>query len=478
MKLTLVNTIKEKDNLIILAGKKFIPDKIIFSKRESDYIKERIKKDDVVIINQYKRYVYVVPAGELKKEDPGATLEKARDAAGKIVGHANKKALKSVVIKNETREKDITLAFAEGMVLSNYQFLKYFSKSEKKKNSLTEAGLLDKKISKKDFEFFGNIMEGIAIARDLTNEPLSYLTAQKLSQEIDKLAPRSGFSVEIFDHKKIESLKMGGLLAINRGSIDPPTFTTIEWKAKNAVNKNPVVLVGKGVVFDTGGLSLKPTDSMDYMKSDMAGAAAVTGTIFALARSKMPLWVVALIPATDNRPGENAVVPGDVVTMHDGTTVEVLNTDAEGRMILADALSYAKRFKPMLVIDIATLTGSANQAVGPHGIPFMGTANKTIKEKLTVAGDLFRERLIEFPLWNEYGEMIKSSIADIKNTGGKTAGMITAGKFLEHFTDYPWIHIDIAGQAFKKTNGSYLGKGATGVGVRLLSGFLNKISEK
>jgi leucyl aminopeptidase len=268
---------------------------------------------------------------------------------------------------------------------------------------------------------------------------------------------------------------MGGLLAVNRGSLDPPTFSILTWKPENARNKKPFVLVGKGVVYDTGGLSLKPTlDSMDYMKCDMAGAAAVAATLYALAGNKVPVYVVGLIPSTDNRPDGNAYVPGDVIRMFNGSTVEVLNTDAEGRMILADALAWSDRYKPRLVINVATLTGAAHAAIGKYGIVSMGNAGKAEMEKLRESGDRVAERIAEFPFWSDYDELLKSDVADLKNIGGKYAGAITAGKFLEHFTKSPFIHLDIAGPAFNKTKDSYRGKGGSGIAVRLLYDFLKK----
>ena len=270
---------------------------------------------------------------------------------------------------------------------------------------------------------------------------------------------------------------MGGLLAVNRGSQLPPTFTIMEWKPEGHKNTKPVVLVGKGVVYDTGGLSLKPTpNSMDFMKSDMGGAAAVIGAIYAAAKAKLPLHIVGLIPATDNRPGEDAYVPGDVVKMHSGLNVEVLNTDAEGRMILADALSYAKKYDPELVIDLATLTGAAARAVGPQGVVYMGTADEDTKFKIEGSSYHVHERLIELPLWEEYDEMIKSDIADINNVGGPAAGAITAGMFLKHFVSYPWLHIDIASMAWMDRNDGYRLKNGTGVGVRLLFDFLKNLN--
>jgi leucyl aminopeptidase len=246
----------------------------------------------------------------------------------------------------------------------------------------------------------------------------------------------------------------------------------MEWNPKNASNKKPIVLVGKGIVYDTGGLSLKPTpNSMDLMKIDMGGAGTVIGAMQAIASNKVNKHVIALIPATDNRPSGNAYAPGDVITMHDGTTVEVLNTDAEGRMVLADALSFAKKYKPELVIDLATLTGAAVAAIGHYGFVSMHEGAREQHAELKKVGDEVHERLAEFPFWEDYGELIKSDIADIKNLGGPHAGAITAGKFLAHFADYPFIHIDLPA-VYSKAKYGYRGKGATGMGVRLLYQFI------
>jgi leucyl aminopeptidase len=214
---------------------------------------------------------------------------------------------------------------------------------------------------------------------------------------------------------------------------------------------------------------------MDYMKCDMAGGAVAAAVIYFAAKCKLPLHLIALIPSTDNRPDGNAYAPGDVIFMHSGHSVEVLNTDAEGRLLLADALSYAKAFHPELVIDIATLTGSAAMAIGSQGIVGMGTASEPVFTALKCSGENVYERIVQFPLWEEYGESIKSDIADMKNIGAREAGAITAGKFLEKFVDYPWIHLDIAGPAFLNSADHYRTKGGTAVGVRLLINFLNSL---
>jgi leucyl aminopeptidase len=359
----------------------------------------------------------------------------------------------------------------EGLALSCYEFLKY--KSEKKGNKLKHIRLYGQGLSKEMVEELNNLLEATFIARDLVNEPVIYLTAEQLSEDITAYGEKAGFEVEVLNKTKIASLKMGGLLAVNMGSPNPPTFNILEYKPAHATNSQPYILVGKGVVYDTGGLSLKPTpNSMDMMKSDMAGAAAVVGAIYALAKNTVPVHVIGLIPATENRPDGNAITPGDVITMYSGKTVEVMNTDAEGRLILADALHFAAKYKPGLVIDLATLTGSAARAIGKEGIVYMGTASEEIKKEFEAAGREVYERLVEFPLWEEYGSQIESTIADIKNLGGADAGAITAGKFLEHFVSYPWLHLDIAGGAFLASADSYRGKNGTGLGVRLLYHYL------
>jgi leucyl aminopeptidase len=350
-------------------------------------------------------------------------------------------------------------------------------KKEEKKNYLEKISVFHPEMTSEDIDTLNNILKAVFWVRDAVNEPVNYMNATKFASEIQEIGKQVNLNVEVFDKKKIESLRMGGLLAVNKGSIDPPTFTICEWKPENAKNNKPYILVGKGVMYDTGGLSLKPTaGSMDFMKSDMAGAAAVAGTLYALALTHQPVWVIGIMPATDNRPDGNAYTPGDIIKMYNGLSVEVLNTDAEGRLILADALSYADRYEPELVIDLATLTGSAIMAIGKYASVFMGNADNSCFNKLENAGNNTNERLVRFPFWDEYAESLKSNIADLKNIGERYGGAISAGKFLEHFTKSPYIHIDIAGPAFVDTDDAYIVKGSTGFGVRLLIEFFKNIS--
>lgn len=371
--------------------------------------------------------------------------------------------------------KEDVFNFTEGLLLASYQFLKYRSTKEKEALRLAQV-YLSPEITKKQISELQNQIKAVFWARDMVNEPVSGLNAEQLGEAILGLSEEAGIRTHTLGKTQIESLKMGGLLAVNKGSMDPPTFTIMEYKPVKPVNKKPIVLVGKGVVYDTGGLSLKPTaGSMDVMKSDMAGAAAVAGAIYLAALQKLNVHVVGLIPATDNRPGQNAYAPGDIITMFNGSTVEVLNTDAEGRMILADALSYSTKYKPELVISVATLTGAAVRAIGTKATAAMGNADDKTFQQLEKAGAQVHERIVRLPFWDEYAEEMKSKIADLKNIGGPNAGMITAGKFLEHFTKHPYIHLDIAGPAWLDTKEDYKGQGGTGVGVRLLYNYLKKI---
>lgn len=450
-------------------------DKLGFTKDEIGFVERMREEEDLVHLTKVDKNIflyYIDPDW-----DRFHRLEMLRKAGFRLSKTINRIKIEELELVNHTNDLESGLAMAEGMALSNYQFLKYFSDKEKRKNHLKKISLVDSKLRPEELEVLSAVIKSVYKARDLVNEPVSYLTASRLAEEIESMGKEAGFSTEVFHKKKIESLRMGGLLAVNKGSIDPPTFTIMEWKPLNPVNTKPYVLVGKGVVYDTGGLSLKPTrNSMDYMKSDMSGAAAVAGAMHALASTNIPIHIIALVPATDNRPDGNAYTPGDVITMYNGKTVEVLNTDAEGRMILADALSYASSYDPELIIEFSTLTGSAVAAVGHLGMVGMTNVPEEQFNELKEAGNKVFERIAEFPFWDEYSEMLKSNIADLKNIGGRQAGAITAGKFLEHFTDHPFIHLDIAGCAFIEKEKSYQGQGGTGVGVRLVYEYFRNIA--
>ena len=297
-----------------------------------------------------------------------------------------------------------------------------------------------------------------------------------LKAEADKVA---GVKCTVMGQKKIESLKMGGLLAVNRGSEDEARFVVLEYKPADRVNKKPVALVGKGVMYDTGGLNIKPEDYMTEMKSDMAGAATMASVVLAAAENGLPVWLKAYLPMTDNRPGKNAYAADDILRMYDGTTVEITNTDAEGRLILADAIAYADAEQPELIIDAATLTGAAVRALGDGAAAVMGQDAEGPMELLRIVGENVYERVAVLPFWKEYDELLKSEVADMINCNLEAkAGAITAGRFLAHFAHHPYIHIDIAGVAFYGKRRSFYGVGASGWGLRLLYAFFQMYGER
>jgi len=472
---TIINTtnrLSKNDNLIFITSDLKNLDEKYFSDNEIQHIRRYNKEHKTTrfSFNQFNRWIFVqILEKERKKE---IRLENYRVSGSKLTPVINEHKIHSLVLIDADNKPEEILAFAEGLALANYQFIKYKKDLAGKLNSLNSIEIYGSGANEKEVDLLNIIIDGTCKCRDLVNEPVAYLNAVKLAEKIELMGEKSGAKVEVLNKKKIESLKMGGLLAVNKGSVDPPTFTIMEWKPKNPFNQKPYVFVGKGVVYDTGGMNIKTADFMNNMKCDMAGAAAVASAVYSIASAKLNVHVIGLIPATDNRLNGNAYVNGDIITMYDGTKVEVINTDAEGRMILADALSYAKKLNPTLVIDTATLTGAALRAIGKYGIVGMQSKADNEFKKLRSSGDKTCERVVEFPLWKEYGELIKSEVGDIKNLGGTDGGAITAGKFLEHFTDYPYIHLDIAGPAFIEKSYKYWPAGGTGIGVRLLFDFV------
>lgn len=436
------------------------------------YIREQLKDKEKksLTYNYIGKYISILIIDE--KKERNALLESVRKHGAGVADAVNAHKAKEVYIVNQTNLPELSLAAAEGISLANYQFI-HHKPSQKTKNSLKSVIITGSGLKQKDVDEANILCRATMKARDLVNEPVNILNASALATAFQKMGKEAGFKVDVLNKSKIKQLKMGGLLAVNAGSVDEPTFSIMEYKPKKARNKKPVVLVGKGVVYDTGGLSLKPTpNSMDSMKCDMAGAAAVGCALYAIASAGLDVHVIGLVPATDNRPGFNAFAPGDIITMMDGSTVEMLNSDAEGRMILADALHYAKRYTPELTIDIATLTGAAMAAIGSNAVVGMGNASDKVKTTIKESGYRVHERIAEMPFWDDYNDLLKSDIADQKNLGGPLAGAITAGKFLEKFTNYPYYHLDIAGPAFIGGKDGYRPKGATGVGVRLLYDFV------
>jgi leucyl aminopeptidase len=308
---------------------------------------------------------------------------------------------------------------------------------------------------------------GVALAKDLGNLPPNICTPTYLGEQAKKMAKTYGFKVEVLDKAAIEKLGMGSFLGVAQGSEEPPKFIVIQ-HLKGKKEQKPVVLVGKGITFDTGGISLKPGAEMDEMKYDMCGAASVLGTFRAIGEMDLAINAVAVIPTCDNMPSGHALKPGDVVTSMSGQTIEVLNTDAEGRLILCDALTYAERFEPSAVIDVATLTGACVIALGHHATGLFSNKD-SLAHELLAAGEAAQDRAWHMPLWDDYQAQLDSNFADIANIGGRAGGSITAACFLSRFTKkYDWAHLDIAGTAWK----SGKDKGGTGRPVALLTAFL------
>ena len=473
VQLAAVQSARTNDNIVILAEKDRLDTlDASLAPHEAAFLRQAAAQE--VSSFFFPRSEGSVFVRVLKAENDAAIAwEDARIAGNELLRELRQYKIDAVTVRNLCQQ-DRSLPFAEGLALGSYQFLKYFSEPAKKEKVLHEIRIESPAASPEVILEANALLEAVFLARDFVNEPLSHFNAIQFADAVKVSGESYGFSVEILGKEKIEALKMGGILAVNRASSVPPQFCVLEWKPEGAKNSKPLVLIGKGVVYDTGGLSLKPSEGMDYMKCDMAGGATVVGTIAAAAKTKLPLHIIGLIPITDNKIGENALAPGDIITMASGTTVEVVNTDAEGRLILADALLFAKKYDPEIVLDMATLTGSAVRALGTQVICYMGNAPENVKAQLEASGFATYERLVELPLWKEFGEDIKSNIADLKNIGSSNAGMITAGKFLEHFAKFPWLHLDIAGPAYLRVANSYRTKEGTGVGVRLLYDFLKK----
>jgi len=366
--------------------------------------------------------------------------------------------------------RDAGQAIAEGSAQGAWQYNEMKKPEEKKAPlELMEVLSLDGTELSQGHTRGQAIGAGQTFARSIQVLPGNVCTPTFVAERARELAQRYGFDITVLDKAAIIQEKMGALMSVAQGSAEEPRFIAIEYKGSAAA---PVVLVGKGVTFDTGGISIKPAQNMEDMKYDMSGAAAVLGTFEMLGRLKPNIHAVGLIPSTENMPSGTAVKPGDVVTSHLGKTIEIINTDAEGRLILADALSYARRYQPAAVVDIATLTGAVVVALGHTASGVMGSDEKLVEE-LRAAADRADERIWPLPLWDEYRDLMKSDIADVKNSGGRPAGSISAGWFLREFVEeFPWAHLDIAGTAYTDREDAGRVKGPTGVGVRLFSEFL------
>ena len=408
------------------------------------------------------------------------TRDRLRGSAACACRYARDMGLKSLAVplsfpqpaNMELREKARDLA--EGALLGVYQFKEFMTKKnnggDKKITTLTllvntARELAAAQDGAKKAEVTA---EAVYLARDLVSRPGNNATPSFLAGTAREIAKKSGLACKVIDAHEAGRLGMGSFLSIAKGSHEPAQFIILEHKPGLKKQLPVIVLIGKAITFDSGGISLKPAKDMEEMKTDMAGGAAVMGALLACARLALPVHAVGIIPATENLPSGHALKPGDIVTSLSGKTIEIITTDAEGRLILADALTYAQRYKPSAIIDLATLTGACVIALGSDVSGLMGTDDGLI-EKIRSAAEKTGEKVWQLPLWDEYGVLIKSDIADLKNTGGRAGGAITAAYFLKEFSEKtPWAHLDIAGTAWTKTAKPYIPKGATGVGVRLL----------
>ncbi len=414
--------------------------------------------------------VVLVGLGEKKEITP----DSFRKAAGHVSRYSGlKSSAKAVFYFGKFDDERFYQAVIEGYLLGSWKLLDYKTgDAAEDKTALKEITFVidnprQLKRLEKAVERGFIIGEGQTMVRELAFTPSNFLTPQLLSKKAQQLARKYKFTCRVLDEKAIAKEKMGALESVARGSNEPPRFIILEYKGAPAGRK-PIVLVGKGVTFDSGGISLKPGLNMHEMKGDMTGAAVVLSTIVTAARLKLPQNVTVLIPATENMPSGKATRPGDIITARNGKTIEIINTDAEGRLILADALDYANEFKPQAVLDIATLTGASLFVLGYSGAPIMGNNDKLLT-RVKEASEATAERVWELPLWDDFYDRMKSSIADLVNSGGRAAGTACAGAFLENFIgDYPWAHIDIAYVDLEPKGRPYIPAGPTGIGLRLL----------
>jgi leucyl aminopeptidase len=413
----------------------------------------------------------ILLAGLGKKEEVNA--EKIRQAGGKAASYLSAQGFKdiSLSLRHFSTLHQSPLSFVEGGLLSLYKFRRYRHDTEdaagiekfiligrKGKSLLNEVSRLVATVSAVNF------------ARDLINTPANDMTPAVLAKTAKAMAG-GRVSLKVLEKKDAKKERMGAYLSVARGSMEPPKFIVLKY---NGGRSAPIALVGKSITFDSGGISSKPGEGMEKMKYDMAGGAVVLAVIRAAAEMRLPVNLIGVLPATENLPSGSASKPGDVVRSVGGKTVEIISTDAEGRLVLADAIGYVKKFKPGGIIDVATLTGACSVALGNEAIAMMGN-DSGLMGRLKAAGEEVYERVWQMPLYEEYLEYIKSDVADLKNSGGKAGSLVTAGYFLKEFAgDTPWVHLDIAGTAWTEKDKPYTVKGATGVGVRLLLNFLKE----
>ncbi len=430
-----------------------------------------------------------VLAGEPKKitllglgKDDALTLRNVRAGLYAIAKTAKKhrSANIGVVVPYTIRglsDTDSVRVIADYLAGTDYKYDAYITqkKDDGKPLSITATLLsdLDAKECKRIQAEAQAIADGVRTVRDMGNTPGNVMTPTRLAERAEEVAKSVGVKCTVYDKRAIEKMKMGGLLAVNKGSHEEPRFVVLEYAPRKA--KTHVALVGKGITFDSGGISIKPADKMEEMKFDMCGAAAVVGTIEAAAKLALPVRITGVIASTENLPGGSAYKPGDIITTSSGKTIEVVNTDAEGRVILSDALHYASKLEPDHMLDYATLTGACVVALGGEAAGLF-TSNDELAQKLIECGERVGDRVWRLPEWDDYKELIRSDWADVKNSGGRWAGATTAALFLKEFVDCPsWAHLDIAGTAYAEHENSREARGATGAGVRVTIAFLESL---
>jgi leucyl aminopeptidase len=480
------NINKNSDYYIFFCEKNFSfnPKKLSFidiNNKEINSILLKNKDEDYFVFNFHstrsKKIIFI------NHKDNKDDFEN-QNIGGKVISEIKLAKEINVIFSNENKSfENYYFNFLLGCYLKKYSFTKYKTIFKKNENVKEIFNLLITSSSKNFFinikNNIENIVSGVFLTRDLVSEPPNYLNPEKFVTEIKKLT-KLGLKVDVFDSSKMKKIGMNALLGVAQGSKNLPYFVTITWKPSNSKNKNPLSFVGKGVCFDTGGISLKPAKFMEDMKYDMAGAGAVVGLMKTLALRKSKSYVIGAVALVENMPGGSAQRPGDIVKSYSGKTIEVLNTDAEGRLILADAIYYIdEQYKPELIVDLATLTGAIVVSLGNEYAGLFSNNDK-LSEKLIKAGEIENEKLWRFPLHKNYDKLMDSKIADIQNinySGG--AGSITAAQFLQRFlkNKTPWAHLDIAGMAWTKKDLDVIPTGATGFGVKLLNKFVEKFYE-
>jgi leucyl aminopeptidase len=424
----------------------------------------------------------IVVTGLGKKKE--LNLNKVRGAVAETCRYLRGKGVTTIaaVVQgigiNGIKNDEAVQAMTEGALLGLYAFRRHITKKENNFGEIKEFLIVGKE--KRQIEKAitrGKIMaEAANWARDMVNEPANFMTPSNMAEAARQLARKYGLKVEVFEKEKMKELGMGGLLGVSQGSQQPPRFIILSYSGRDSKEVD-LALAGKGITFDSGGIDIKPSEGMEDMKGDMAGGASVMATLMALAQLNPKINVTALVPATENMPSGTAMKPGDIIAAMNGKTIEVLNTDAEGRLILADALSYAKKLGAKVIIDIATLTGACHVALGSLCSGAFSN-NQALADKIIAAGNETGELMWQLPMYDEYKEQLKSDVADIKNIGNRWGGAITGAKFLEEFVDKtPWVHLDIAGTYYTDKEKGYIIKGGTGVPVRTLVNLILKMAK-